>query len=139
MATFRSLTTDHDATFIAGADFSSCQYQFVSAGSVVGEVVLATGTCNPAPIGIIQNSPCTGQEARVRIYGLSKLVVNVDGSGCNLNWRRYVYCASDGKGQGACITGCPVNALYLDANLLSGSAIAQVLLYPFTASFAAAS
>ena len=139
MATARNLGIA-DAPFIAGQDFSTCgQYRFVSAGSVVGEVRLATGTCNPVPIGVIQNSPSTGQEATVRVLGYTKLNCEVDGSGSNLAWRNFVYCASDGQGQGACITGSPVNAMYVDTGVTSGSVIAQVYLFPFTASFAAAS
>jgi hypothetical protein len=125
-----------DAAFIAGNNFSACQFQFVSAGSVVGEVVLATGTCNPIPIGIIQNAPSTGQEAQVRVLGFSKLVCNV--SGCNLNWRNFIQCASDGHGEAASVTGSPVNALYLDTSVTSGSVIAQVYLFPMTACFAGA-
>ena len=129
-----------DATFIAGQDFSTCGiYRFVSAGSVQGEVVLATGTCNPMPIGVIQNSPSTGQEAAVRTLGFSKVQSRVDASGCYLEWRRYIYTASDGVAQSACITGSPVNGYYLDQNVTSGSVYAQVLLFAFTASFAAAS
>ena len=132
MATFRDLGIV-DATFVAGANFSACPYQFVSAGSVVGEVVLATGTSNPAPIGIIQNNPSTGQEARVRVMGYSKLVCETNGT-CDLNWRRWVFCASDGQGE-PLVAGCPVNALYLDANLTSaGSVVARVYLLPMTAS-----
>lgn len=138
MATYRSLTNDHDATFIAGRDFSSCQYQFVSAGSVAGEVVLGTGTCNPVPLGVIQNSPCTGQEARVRVFGFTKLVCDVDGSGCNLNWRNFIMCASNGHGQAASTVGSPVNAIYMDSSVTSGSVIAQVYLLPMTTCFAGA-
>ena len=138
MANYRHLGIA-DAAFIAGQNFSACQYQFVSAGSVAGEVVLATGTSAPMVLGIIQNSPSTGQEAQVRTYGFSKLVCDVDGSGCTLAWRNVIFCASDGQGQTASVTGCAVNAIYMDAAVTSGSVIAQVYLLPMAACFGSVS
>lgn len=137
MANYRDIGIA-DATFIADADLTQRQYHFVMCSSTVGNVQLATGTCNPMPIGVLQNSPSLGQEATVRVLGYTKLVCEVDPSGCNLVWRQYVYCASDGQGQGASVTGSPVNALYLDTGVTSGSVKAQVYLFPVTASFVAA-
>lgn len=137
MATQRDLGIT-DATFVAGADLTSKQYYFVAAGTTAGEVIVATGTCNPMPLGVLQNSPSSGQEARVRVLGYTKLVVDNQASGCDLAWRNFVKTASDGQGEGACITGSPVNALYMDTSLTSGSAIKQVYLFPTTASFASA-
>ena len=88
------------APFTAGVDFSACptsQYRFVRAGSVAGEVRLASGASNPAPLGVIQNSPSTGQEATVVMLGPTKLTVN--GAPCTLAFGHFVLCASDGRGQ----------------------------------------
>ncbi len=138
MANYRDIGIA-DATFTADVDLTQKQYYFVACASTAGNVGVATGTCAPVPLGILQNSPSLGQEAQVRVLGFSKLVCEVDASGCNLAWRNFVYCASDGQGQGACITGCPVNAWFMDSGFTSGSAIKQVLLIPLSASYAAAS
>lgn len=62
-----------DAAFTAAVDLTAQQYRFVKPGSVVGEVNLATGGSDTAPIGVLQNSPSAGQEARVRVMGFSKV------------------------------------------------------------------
>ena len=70
-----------DAAFTAATDLTAKQYFFVQPGSVVGEVKLATGGSDTAPIGVLQNSPSAGQEARVRVMGFSKVyAVAVTGS-----------------------------------------------------------
>lgn len=138
MANYRDIGVS-DIAFTADVDLTQKQYYFVSCASTAGNVGVATGTCNPIPLGILQNSPSLGQEARVRMLGFSKLVCEVDVSGCNLAWRNFVYCASDGQGQGASVTGSPVNAWFMDSGFSSGSAIKQVYLFPTTASFASAS
>ena len=123
-----------DVTFKADVDLTAKQYYFVQCASTAGNVGVATGTSAPGPIGVLQNSPSLGQEAAVRVLGYTKLVCEVDGSGCTVAWRNYVFCASDGQGQGASITGSPVNALVVDTTLTAGSAIKQVYLLPMTAS-----
>ena len=138
MANYRDIGIS-DAAFIADVDLTQKQYYFVQCASTQGNVGVATGTCNPIPIGVLQNSPSLGQEAQVRVLGYTKLVCEVDGSGCNLAWRNFVYCASDGQGQGASVTGSPVNALFVDTGFTSGSAYKQVYLFPMTASFLSAS
>lgn len=139
MANYRDMGIA-DVTFIADVDLTQKQYYFVAAASTAGNVGVATGTCNPVPLGVLQNSPSLGQEAQVRFLGFTKLSCEVDLSGCNLAWRNFVYCASDGQGQGASVTGSPVNAIYMDTTgLTTGSAMKQVYLFPMTASFASAS
>ena len=138
MANYRDLGIS-DAAFTADVDLTQKKYYFVKCASTTGNVEVATGTCNPVPLGILQNSPSLGQEAQVRVLGFSKLVCEVDVSGCNLAWRNFVYCASDGQGQGASVTGSPFNALFVDTGFTSGSAIKQVYLLPITASNFAAS
>src|SRR3990167_4948758 len=118
MANYRDIGIS-DVTFIADVDLSLKAYYFVQCASTAGNVGIATGTCNPVPLGILQNSPSLGQEAQVRVLGFSKLVCEVDGSGCNFGWRNFVFCASDGQGQAACITGSPVNAWFMDAGFSS--------------------
>jgi len=70
-----------DAAFTAAVDLTAKQYYWVKPGSVVGEVNLATGGSDTTPIGVLQNSPSAGQEARVRIFGFTKVyAVAVSGS-----------------------------------------------------------
>ena len=61
----------HDEIFTAAVNLSACAYKWVMPGSVAGEVVPATGASLGAPIGILQNLPTAGQQARVRVYGKS--------------------------------------------------------------------
>ena len=88
MATARHLGIA-DAAFVAGADLTAKQYHFVKPGSVVGEVNLATGGSDTAPIGVLQNSPSTGQEARVRVFGFTK-VYAVAVSGSPIRYGNYI-------------------------------------------------
>ena len=143
MANYRDIGIA-DATFIAGVDFSTSQYQFVRCGSVAGEVVLANGNgaSGNGPIGVIQNNPCPGQEARVRILGFTKLVCEMT-STCNLLWGRWIVSGSDGQGEPlATEGGSPAFARYMDTTaslVTSGSVVAQVLLTGFAAACATGS
>jgi len=62
-----------DITLKAGADLSSKQYCFVALDAN-GDVV-ACGA-NGVSIGILQNTPNSGEAARVRVLGTSKLKMN---------------------------------------------------------------
>lgn len=126
MATYQDLNIT-DATFTADLDLTAKQYYFVMAASTAGKVTTSTGASNPAPLGVLQNSPSAGQEARVRVLGFSKLTVEVGTS--LVNWARYVFCASDGQGEAVTGATCPINALWLDASVTSGSARGQVYLF----------
>jgi hypothetical protein len=55
-----------DRTFIAGADLSSSQYRFVKLDSVQNKVVAATAGTDKI-IGVLQNAPVSGGEARVTL------------------------------------------------------------------------
>lgn len=125
-----------DAPFVAGEDLTQKQWHFVTVGSVYGEVKAANGASNPAPLGILQNSPSVGMEATVRIYGFSKLVCD----GASLNPGKWLFCASDGQGEGVATQGgSAISARYLD-QAATGSLIARVHLFGFTAcAFGAAS
>ena len=61
-------------TFTAAADLSAKQYHFVVLASAT-TVNVATAITN-APIGILQNHPESGQQAIVRISGMSKVVAD---------------------------------------------------------------
>jgi hypothetical protein len=61
-------------TFTASADLSAKQFHFVVLASAT-QVNVATAITN-APIGILQNAPTSGQQAIVRISGISKVVAD---------------------------------------------------------------
>lgn len=73
-----------DVSLIAGADlFSSTvnyQYHFVKL-SADNTVVVTAHADNDTPIGVLQNKPSSGQIARVRVMGVSRMVVSADGAG----------------------------------------------------------
>lgn len=117
-----------DATFTADADLTSKQYHFVTVASTAGNVKAATGASNPTPLGVLQNSPSAGEAARVRLVGPTKLV-GENNSTCNVTWGRYVFSASDGQAESVLVATSPVNALWLDSNITTGSAIGQAYLF----------
>ncbi len=61
-------------TFTAAADLSGKQYHFVVLASAT-TVNVCTAITN-APIGILQNDPESGEQAVVRISGVSKVVAD---------------------------------------------------------------
>lgn len=135
MANYRDIGVS-DAPFKAGVDLTGKQYYFVAPGSIAGEVIVAVGPSgNPWPLGIVQNSPSSGQEAQVRVLGYSKLVC--EANTCLPAWGRWLACASDGQGEPLATegtlahNGSPIMARYMDSGTIaSGSAIAQVYLFP---------
>lgn len=61
-----------DVTFIAGESLTTKQYYFVKL-SADNTVVLCSGATD-VPIGVLQNKPASGQTARVRMLGISRVV-----------------------------------------------------------------
>ena len=134
MANYRDMGIA-DVSFLADVDLTQKQYYFVMPASTAGNVTTSTGACNPAPLGVLQNSPSLGQEATVRILGFTKLVCEV--STCNLVWRRFIFCASDGQGEAIAVAGSLCNGRFMQADVTSGSLIAQVQLFDSSASVGA--
>ena len=136
MANYRDIGVS-DAPFKAGVDLTQKAYYFVAPGSVAGEVIVAVGPSgNPWPVGILQNSPSSGQEAQVRVLGFSKAVV--EANACSLRWGAWLNCASDGQAEPHATAaegvtahgGSPTVARYMDSGTVSsGSAIAQVMIH----------
>jgi hypothetical protein len=83
-----------DEVFKANADLSTCQFRFVTLGTVEGEVIGATGASNPAPIGVLQNAPTASGNALVRVFGRTQLTVPANA--CTLT--RGYYVSSTGCG-----------------------------------------
>lgn len=64
-------------TLVAGADLSALQYTFVKLDSTGKAVACAALT--DKPIGVLQNSPTSGQEAEVVVIGGTKVKAGVGG------------------------------------------------------------
>ncbi len=92
----------YDESFTANIDMSADQYKIVKLHTVAGQVVLAGAG---EGIGVLQNKPEAGQEAQVRIFGLSRIVTK--GSNAE-SGDRYT---SDANGFGVVVGGA--NALSL--------------------------
>lgn len=124
-----------DASFIADEDLSasSNRYKWVApTASVAGNVELCTGASLPTPLGILQNSPCAGEEARVKILGFSKMRVNTiqrgdTTSASTVQVSDYLMVASTADGRKAGGAASPAWARALEA-VASGSAIIEVLI-----------
>ena len=129
MATARNIGIA-DIAFTADADLTLGQYHAVTVASTVGNVKLATGACNPTPLGVLQNSPSAGQEAQVRMLGPSKLFV-VTGSGSQLQFGKYA--TINACGQGIPVStdpGSPIFARNIGATVaVSASQYAEVFVY----------
>jgi len=63
-----------DFSFKAAEDLSNYQYHFVKLNSSGEVCLLDAGT--DIPDGVLQNAPALGEEATVRILGISKIVAN---------------------------------------------------------------
>jgi len=61
-----------DLLYPAGADLSAAQYLFVKLNGS-SQVVLAA-TAGEAALGVLQNAPASGAIARVRVFGVSKII-----------------------------------------------------------------
>lgn len=108
---------DIDEIFKANADLSTCQFRFVALGTVAGEVVGATGGSNPYPIGVLQNTPTASQNAIVRVFGKTTVIVPANAS----SLRPGDFLTSTGCG-GAVFSGAsgPVLGRWIDALAASG-------------------
>lgn len=121
----------YDEFFVAGVSFASCPYKWAMPGSVAGEVVPATGASLGAPIGIVQNAPAAGAQARVRMLGKSLTAACMGAS--NLAFGTLVSVGSHG---GTIPSVCGMAfARWAGSTMLSGASTAygEVFVYPIGA------
>jgi hypothetical protein len=122
-----------DLPFSASGDLSAAQYRFVAPAGAARGVIRATGGSGPAPIGVLQNDPVSGEAATVRVFGTTLLYANAD-SGA-IGYRDWLTSASDGQAilaAGSALVGMALGALasgsgvlieaYVFPNYLSASA-----------------
>lgn len=106
-----------DELLTAAVSFAGCPFRFVMPGSINGEVVPATGASLGAPLGVIQNAPAAGQQARVRMFG--KSIVAACLSTCDLRNGTYVQAGSHA---GAIPSVCGLaNARWAGSTILSAA------------------
>lgn len=90
-----------DLSFEAGSNMDDYQYHWVgtmgTTAAVVGRVYIVGGGSNPGPLGVLQNDPRSGAEAKVRMMGSTQLRVNAAGS--TIHFGRLLTCASDSHGE----------------------------------------
>lgn len=122
MAKYYSIGID-DMSFTADTDLTSSIYRFVIPASTAGKVTIANGASNPTPLGVLQNSPSAGQEARVRVIGPTK-VVAITPSGCALAYGRFISGSDTGQAvPQASETGVVILGRWLDAALAVSSCV----------------
>jgi hypothetical protein len=94
-----------DLSFLAEEDFSTCgQYCFVKTASTTGKntgqyITLANAT-GGSIIGVLQNNPKPGEEATVRVAGVSKVRVDAMTSGSYFTYGCFVVSGSGGRATG---------------------------------------
>ncbi len=129
-----------DVPFIADVDMSAsaAQYCFVTLSACHDDSVYLTSDASvPNPIGILQNSPCSGEEAQVRVFGYSRLRVDTakvfnDAATIEIYTNNWVKSGSKGVGiKSACVgTATAAHARVVSGSLSSGSAFVTVVLNP---------
>ena len=117
-----------DELFTADVNLSTCQFRFVMPASTAGYVTGGNGASNPTPLGVLQNAPVAGGVARVRMFGMTQLVV-VTPSGCGLAYGRFLTASTVGQGvPTASETGGNVVGRWLDTGVaVSSSSIGKAL------------
>ena len=114
-----------DVTFSASGDLSAKQYYFMAPASTAKRVLTATGASGPAPIGVLQDDPVSGDDCAVRLQGSTKLVCD---AATAIGYGDFLTSGSDG--QGVISTGSAFHAMALEA-LASGSGVTiEALLLP---------
>jgi len=129
-----------DVPYIADADLSASanQYCFVTLSACHDDsVYLSNSSSVPFPQGVLQNSPCSGEEAQVRVIGFTKLRVDTQKTDLwagtsPLYTNNWVQSGSKGVGlKSACVgTATAVSGRVISGSLSSGSGFVHVLLYP---------
>ena len=124
-----------DEPYIAAESLTTKQYYFVAPGSIVGEVIAATGASNPAPIGVLQNAPGAAELAYVRVFGVTTLTGCA--AACQISYGRFIRSSSVGAGEvPGSLGGAVVQGRWLGASVAtngSGQANAFINCFGFSA------
>lgn len=114
-----------DLPMSASGDLSSAQYYFVSHASTAKRVQKATGACGPAPFGVLQNDPTSGEEATVRVLGSTQVYADASSA---IVYGDFLTSGSDG--QAVLTTASAFHAMALEALASGDSVLIEVLLMP---------
>ncbi len=118
-----------DIPFSASGDLNSYQYCFVKCASTNWRVDVATGACLPVAIGVLQNDPQSGQEASVRVAGITKVYCDAGGA---ITYGQLVTAGSNGKLQTTATGGSAgIMGIALEADS-SGCGCISMYLWPVT-------
>jgi hypothetical protein len=118
-----------DINAVSGGDLTSSLYRFVrstgeaSDGSLTANLCVSSTGGITRPKGILQNEPSTGEAAKVRVAGLSKLVA---GEGIAVG--AFVSCSTEGTGLTCGTTGEWAAAVAESASTASGQIISVRML-----------
>lgn len=110
-----------DEFFTAAVPFTGCPFKWVAPGSILGEVVPATGASNLAPIGVAQNTPAAGGLVRVRMMG--KTIVAASLGACSVFQGTFLTVGSHGN---ALATSCGLAVARAAGSLLTGGTVGQL-------------
>lgn len=111
---------------LSGSGAGGGQYLFVMQSSTAKRVMKATGGSNPAPIGVLQNSPRSGEEATVRVLGSTQVYADGDTA---IGYGDYV---SSGSGGMAVVNaGSSVAGIAMEALTSGTGVLIEVLLVPY--------
>jgi len=110
----------------AGADLTAQQYTVVRHDTSTADQVLLSTGASTRNLGVLQNSPSSGQEAEVAVLGPAKAKLRVNA--CDLAAGVYLGVASDAALEPLTASG-PAFAKYMGAPVTSGSILGQVLLF----------
>jgi Uncharacterized conserved protein (DUF2190) len=111
-----------DLSFTAAVDLNSYQYYFVNAGSVAGEVIYAS-TTGASCLGVLQNDPKAGEEATVRVLGVTKVK-----AGNAIAYGAVVTTASDAQANTFVVATACTHAVGIGLETISNSSIGKILL-----------
>lgn len=117
-----------DFSFKAAEDLSNYQYHFVTIDSN-GEVALMNAIGDYL-LGVLQNAPASGEEATVRIYGISKVVASGALTPGALVNAEFVSTSDNGKAEATTTASETVCGVVLGASGAEDD-LASVLLTPY--------
>jgi len=115
-----------DYTVSACGDLSSYQYRFVAPAATAKRVQLGSGASAPAPLGVLQDDPVSGEDGTVRVLGTTKLYVD---AGTAIAYGDWLTAGSDG--QGVVSTGSVFAAMAMEAVSSGSGVLIEAMLFPF--------
>ena len=123
-----------DESFVANSDLSAKQYYCVTTGSIATEIKTATGGSGPGVLGVLQNDPTQGEEAAVRIFGITKVAacgaLHSAGTATAIAYGDYVSCTgSDGRMRPNVSASSILHGIALEALASAAGGTIKVMLF----------